>query len=68
MDVCDHNFKSRLAPGQNLSIDEAMIPFDVRLYWKQYAETTGQVGDEAVVYMRRPDRLLPRLQRLHWQV
>ena len=36
IDVCNRNFKGCLAPGQNVSIDEAMIPFDVRLYWKQY--------------------------------
>ena len=30
-----------------------------------YAEKNGKVGDEAVVCMPLPDRLLPRLQRIH---
>ena len=35
IDVCNRNFKGGLAPGQKLSIDEAMIRFDDRLSWKQ---------------------------------
>ena len=36
VETLDENFQHMLIPGQNLSVDEAMIKYNGRLSWKQY--------------------------------
>ena len=56
-------------PGREISIDEAMVKFNGRLYFKQYMKAKPTPwGIKVLVQCSSSNQLSPGFQCLHWQI